>query len=944
MKNSVVFRIIPAIAITIAVFPANAQTAPDRQDPRDGSGYEVQQSTVSATQLRTFYGPARFVRTTGAPLKATVPISTKGYKAPFVLHVRNGELNGSNRVSAAEVLLSGKLMLGPSHFNQQASEFHLPVNLTDPATLEVWIASAPGSSLTIWLEGTPDFVVGPMGGRLEYPNGIILDVPPGAVSQDTLIEIFDLPATAQQIDLILASRSAVSHRKRFLGGFATKPSYLRFNAPVSVSLPVAGRSPAGLPLTAHLALARGTYWLTPTNLVYNPDQGRVIFETAQFGQPSGGGLFTLAERSVLADDPTANTGTIIIEGDESLDPNDPCTRGLIHVRSQSGEFSKDDCQLVADDVQVTFLSCGGKTFRVVIGEASEGCPKDTKVHARIDAPPYVAACSSAVLKTIIWATEGSSDKILINENEMFADWTSSNPTAADFEDKSSGVIYGKQLGVTTVSAKTVFVTASESLDIVAPEVKRLDIDPEQTPLCEGQITFKATAEYAPEAEACKQPITWNLSSTGAARLTPTGEGTAELEILMEKTSPAETVLVSAIIKSLNGSKSTTANVRVGGIESLEVTPASVTLKVGEARTLTVTVKDACGNLVQDPNLTWTTIPAGEIIAFDPGAKTVRGVSQGTATLQVEVAGLKKSIPVNVTADSCPVVSLSVSPSSVILLIGASQSLSATVKDACGNTHSNVSWTVPPGGIISFSPGSPATVTGQAEGTATLQVQAGGHNASVSVQVKDERVPDGANYKYSLEFTQDWGESHQCTGGNDSVFTVYSDESFGAIKISATVIYISAGWDSRYVTTSLGAGGWWSWDSSRKTTFTPLLCGGTDNYVGTITESKDVSSNITSLDAFWKDFGLFDGGNHMQIGFPHLVGYGTSGLSTEGYSYCGQLFTSGSQTRDWSPNLPLKWARLIPHVSEGVYVYTGRALVQSFGSETMCNLSGSRTEV
>ena len=53
----------------------------------------------------TFYGPERFFRERGGPQVIRRAISTIGYRAPFVLHVRNGDAGGSNRASSAVVRL-----------------------------------------------------------------------------------------------------------------------------------------------------------------------------------------------------------------------------------------------------------------------------------------------------------------------------------------------------------------------------------------------------------------------------------------------------------------------------------------------------------------------------------------------------------------------------------------------------------------------------------------------------------------------------------------------------------------------------------------------------------------------------------------------------------------------------------------------------------------------
>lgn len=112
-------------------------------------------TAVSAPSLETFYGPERFTRGKGAPETFIRQISTARFEAPFVLHIRSGDASGANRVSSATVQLDGSTLLGPSAFNQQQGEWSFPVTLGASAALSVSLASAPGSYLDIWLEGTP---------------------------------------------------------------------------------------------------------------------------------------------------------------------------------------------------------------------------------------------------------------------------------------------------------------------------------------------------------------------------------------------------------------------------------------------------------------------------------------------------------------------------------------------------------------------------------------------------------------------------------------------------------------------------------------------------------------------------------------------------------------------------------------------------------------------
>jgi Glucodextranase, domain B/K319L-like, PKD domain len=114
--------------------------------------------TVSPAIAQTdvLFGPDTFVRGKGKPTTETRSFNLNGFRPPFTLHLQNGGEDGSNRVSSASVWLNGQLLFDPSAFSQQVAGHDVPVDLTDPSTLQVSLASKPGSELTAWIEGVPN--------------------------------------------------------------------------------------------------------------------------------------------------------------------------------------------------------------------------------------------------------------------------------------------------------------------------------------------------------------------------------------------------------------------------------------------------------------------------------------------------------------------------------------------------------------------------------------------------------------------------------------------------------------------------------------------------------------------------------------------------------------------------------------------------------------------
>jgi RHS repeat-associated protein len=130
----------------------------------------------------TILGPARFDRTTGAPNKYLEQFSLPaGVTAPYTLHIQNGEADGTNRASSATVKLNGVDILLPSDLNQNVANVDRTVTLTSANSLEVRLASNPGSYLIINLTGSlavtdntaPSIVIAAPADNAKTSNGTI---------------------------------------------------------------------------------------------------------------------------------------------------------------------------------------------------------------------------------------------------------------------------------------------------------------------------------------------------------------------------------------------------------------------------------------------------------------------------------------------------------------------------------------------------------------------------------------------------------------------------------------------------------------------------------------------------------------------------------------------------------------------------------------------------
>jgi hypothetical protein len=134
--------------------------------------------------------------------------------------------------------------------------------------------------------------VGPEGGTLQFDNGVILQVPAGAVTEVTAITVKDLPCS--WVDPILNSNKNFFHPKRCLGGFSAEPIGLVFQVPVTATVPVLRLKPGEVPIQLTVDIASHTYNRGPTDLFYYGDQGVAEMKILHFS-----GQVVTAELHVL---------------------------------------------------------------------------------------------------------------------------------------------------------------------------------------------------------------------------------------------------------------------------------------------------------------------------------------------------------------------------------------------------------------------------------------------------------------------------------------------------------------------------------------------------------------------------------------------------------------------------------------------------------------------
>ncbi len=175
------------------------------------------------------------------------------------------------------------------------------------------------------------------------------------------------------------------------------------------------------------------------------------------------------------------------------------------------------------------------------------------------------------------------------------------------------------------------------------------------------------------------------------------------------------------------------------VTKVEITPASLTLDVGETQTLSAKVFPENAD---DPTVTWSSdTPA--IARVDPETGEVTGVSGGSATIIATSndSGRKANCPVTVNGGpaTIAVTGVEVTPETLTLEIGDTETLSAEVTPE-GADDPTVTWSSDEPGIVDVDTQT-GEVTAIAEGTATITATTvdGDHTDTCVVTVNPENV-------------------------------------------------------------------------------------------------------------------------------------------------------------------------------------------------------------
>ena len=169
------------------------------------------------------------------------------------------------------------------------------------------------------------------------------------------------------------------------------------------------------------------------------------------------------------------------------------------------------------------------------------------------------------------------------------------------------------------------------------------------------------------------------------------------------------------------------------VASVSLTLPSSTLLTGQTQHGIATPRDASGAALMDRAVTWQS--ANQLVATVDATGMISAVAPGTDVITASSEGVSAQGTLTVMpVPAVPVASVSVSPASPSLQVGATAQLTAVTRDASGNVLSGraISWTSTNQGVASVN--SSGLVSAVSAGSASVIASSEGQTATSSVTV------------------------------------------------------------------------------------------------------------------------------------------------------------------------------------------------------------------
>jgi len=330
-------------------------------------------------------------------------------------------------------------------------------------------------------------------------------------------------------------------------------------------------------------------------------------------------------------------------------------------------------------------------------------------------------------------------------------WGSSNTAIATVN--GSGLVTAVAAGPATITATSEGQSGSAALTVTTVPVASVVVSPATASRQVGQtVQLTATPQDASGTALTGRVVTWASSNTAVATVNGSGlvTGMAAGPATITATSEGKSGTAAITVTAAATNPGAVTDLAVPGVTDSSVTLAFTEVTDGTGAPASYDVRWAAGTIA------WasaTDVARGSCATPMSGSAigarrscTVLGLAAGVG-YQFQVVAFRGTLNVNAvfgglsnvasgttTASTAPVATVTVSPASANVVVGALQQFTATPKDAGGNPLS--------GRVVTWSSGNTAfatvsgsgLVTGVAAGTVAITATSEGKSGSASITV------------------------------------------------------------------------------------------------------------------------------------------------------------------------------------------------------------------
>src|SRR5205809_689996 len=296
--------------------------------------------------------------------------------------------------------------------------------------------------------------------------------------------------------------------------------------------------------------------------------------------------------------------------------------------------------------------------------------------------------------------------------------------ATGMSDSATAVATAAATGSTTIAATSEGHSGTATLTVTAVTVPvaSVTVSPASASVPVGQtVQLAATPKDANGNALSGRTVTWASSNSSVGTVNGSGLVTGVV---------AGATTITATSEGQSGTSVVT--VAPVPVASVTVSPAPASVQAGQTVQLTATPKDANGNTLTGRTVTWAS--SNTSVGTVNASGLVTGVVAGSTTITATSEGKSGTSAVTVTAAPVPVASGTVNPATAAVFVGQTTQLTATPKDANGNTLTGRTIT------RATSPSSIAGVNGSglaagvAVGSATITATSEGKSGTSTIPV------------------------------------------------------------------------------------------------------------------------------------------------------------------------------------------------------------------